>query len=307
MSVDLSAAFIVCDDKDQPGFRQHVEEAVVVSDSHSHSRRPHGDARTVTRPGRFYRHGPDHRQGRSVTFLDVRRCFDFRSVEIGRWVSEPEKDQAAGLFYDALCDLMAILGGREALISLRGTLALQYGIGGQPGSSAHYCPRTRSFALAKNAGPGSIAHEWFHAFDHYICDKAFVNVPRGVFASKAWLGEVAAIHHPLNTLLRGCFSAVLLDESGSESSEMFRVAARVDKQLGALYYSRPEEMCARAFEAFVQDADIRNSFLVKGTRASDDARLGLYPAGRDRERSNAAFAAYFGRLGLAIDRHEARR
>ncbi|MGO1233921.1 MAG: CLCA_X family protein, partial [Marinobacter sp.] len=122
-------------------------------------------------PKQFYRRGPDHRAGAPVTFLDVRRRFQFRSVEIGRWVTEPEKQRSAALFYDALCDLMTILGGTESLISLRGTLALQYGIGGRPGVSAHYTPATRSFALAKNAGPGSIAHEWFHAFDHYIADK----------------------------------------------------------------------------------------------------------------------------------------
>ena len=79
----------------------------------------------------FYRRGPDHRAGACVGFLDVCRRFQFRSVEIGRWVTEPEKQRSASLFYDALCDLMTILGGTESLISLRGTLALQYGIGGR--------------------------------------------------------------------------------------------------------------------------------------------------------------------------------
>lgn len=252
--------------------------------------------------GRFYRQGPDHRRGSPVTFLDVRRRFDFRSVEIGRWVSEPEKNQAAALFYDALCDLMTILHGQEMLISLRGTLALQYGIGGQPGASAHYSSRTRSFALAKNAGPGSIAHEWFHAFDHYVCDKAFNDPPAGVFASKAWLADMPAVEHPLNQLLGDCFRAIMLDPSGREPSELFRVSAMVDKKLGALYYSLPEEICARAFEAFVQDAGIKNSFLVKGTRASEDARLGLYPAGTQRSMINDAFLEYFRRLGGALKR-----
>ncbi|WP_372973042.1 LPD1 domain-containing protein [Marinobacter sp.] len=142
-------------------------------------------------PRSYYRRGPDHRGGAPVTFLDVRRRFQFRTVEIGRWVTEPEKQGSAALFYDALCDLMTILGGTETLISLRGTLALQYGIGGQPAVSAHYTPATRSFALAKNAG--------------------------------------------------------------------------------VLYFSKPEELCARAFEAFVHDADCKNEFLVKGTRETDEA------------------------------------
>ncbi|PRY66432.1 hypothetical protein B0H98_101416 [Vreelandella songnenensis] len=137
----------------------------------------------------FYRNGPHHREGEAASFALIRRQFDFRSIEIGRWVSPQERDKAAELFHDALCDLMLILQGPEALVSLRGSLALQYGSGGRPGVAAHYDPSQRSFALAKNAGPGSIAHEWFHAFDHYIASKCFHGVSARQFASSAWLGD----------------------------------------------------------------------------------------------------------------------
>ena len=248
----------------------------------------------------FYRRGPDHRAGAPVTFLDVRRRFQFRSIEIGRWVTEPEKQRSASLFYDALCDLMTILGGTESLVSLRGTLALQYGIGGRPGVSAHYTPATRSFSLAKNAGPGSIAHEWFHAFDHYIGEKLFGETQRGQFASKLWLGHDDAIRHPLNDRLQACFKAILLDEKGAEPSELFRCSVKADKAAGVQYFSLPEELCARAFEAFVQDADLKNSFLVSGTRESEEAKLGLYPVGEERERVNSAFYSYYTALGRAL-------
>lgn len=249
---------------------------------------------------RFYRQGPDHRGGDEVSFVDIRRRFDFRSIRIGRWVTRAEQQRAAGLFYDALADLMTILRGPEVLVSLRGTLSLQYGTGGRPGVSAHYDPMQRCFSLAKNAGPGSIAHEWFHAFDHYLCDKAFSDAPRGMFASRAWLDDATPVPHPLNDRLSCCFRAILLDASGEGPSELFRVSARTDESLGTLYYSQPEELCARAFEAFVQDSGIRNNFLVKGTRASEEARAGLYPLGVQRERINAAFADYFHSLGTAL-------
>ena len=248
----------------------------------------------------FYRQGPDHRAGAPVTFLDVRRRFQFRSIELGRWVTEPEKQRSASLFYDALCDLMTILGGTESLVSLRGTLALQYGIGGRPGVSAHYTPATRSFSLAKNAGPGSIAHEWFHAFDHYIGEKLFGEAERGQFASKLWLGRDDAIRHPLNDRLQACFKAVLLDEDGAEPSVLFRCSIKADKAAGIQYFSLPEELCARAFEAFVQDADVKNAFLVSGTRESEEAKLGLYPVGAQRERVNRAFHRYYTSLGRAL-------
>ena len=255
-------------------------------------------------PRQFYRTGPDHRAGAPVTFLDVRRRFQFRTVEIGRWVTEPEKQRSAALFYDALCDLMTILNGTESLISLRGSLALQYGIGGRPGVSAHYTPATRSFALAKNAGPGSIAHEWFHAFDHYIADKLFPNTSKAEFGSILWLTREDAIAHPLNERLQACYRTILLDNTGEQPSDLFRQSAKADKAAGVHYFSRPEELCARAFEAFVQDGPVKNAFLVKGTKESEEAQLGLYPQGDQREVINAAFAGYFSGLGQALRRIE---
>lgn len=249
---------------------------------------------------KFYRRSPQQRSQECVTFNDVRKRFDFRSIAIGRWVTEAEKERAAGLFYDALVDLMTILQGPELLISLRGTLAFQYGTGGRPGISAHYEPGSRTFALAKNAGPGAIAHEWFHAFDHYLTDKVFSDAPGNMFASEAWLRDATPIPHPINDQLFACFRAIMLDESGENPSEMFRVSKTADKANGCVYYAEPAEMCARAFEAFIQDACISNNFLVAGTKATEEARLGLYPTGEHRARINAAFTKYFLWLGHAL-------
>ncbi len=252
----------------------------------------------------FYRSGPNHQMGEAASFLSVRKRFQFRSVQIGRWVSESEKQHTAPLFYDALCDLMSILGGNEALISLRGTLALQYGCGGQPGVSAHYEMATRSFSLAKNAGPGSIAHEWFHAFDHYICDKLFTNSGGEHFASAAWLKDQTVIHHGLNQKLEDCYQVILLNEESTQPSDYFKRSHVMDKKTGSFYFSQPEELCARAFEAFIQDASIKNNFLVKGTKQSEEAKLGLYPQGEHRALIAHAFTAYFSTLGANLKRQQ---
>ncbi|MAS25233.1 MAG: hypothetical protein CMI08_12960 [Oceanospirillaceae bacterium] len=263
----------------------------------------------------FYRAGPDHRAllgGVIPDFLTIRQWFDFRGVEIGKWVTQAEQEQAAALFFDALSDLSGILAGTwlnaednlllgQQIISLRGTLALQYGKGGRPGVSAHYSPLERSFALAKNAGPGSIAHEWFHAFDHYIAGKVFGSGhKKTAFGSRLWLDNKPLQPHRLNSLLAQCYAAVLLDQEGRGPSDMFRASAAQDKKHGMLYFSQPEEMCARAFEAFVQDAGIKNAFLVKGTQKSEEAKLGLYPQQLQRARINMAFQNYFSKLTAAL-------
>ena len=251
----------------------------------------------------FYRSGPVTERGQGHTFVDLRRRFDFRSIRVGRWVTEAERDRACGLFYDALIDLMTILNGPESLISLRGNLSFQYGIGGRPGVAAHYDPSQRCFSLAKNAGPGSIAHEWFHALDHYLADKVFSDTDSGMFASAAWLNDRATpVVHPLNDLLFRCFKAILLSEDGKSPSELVDASVRVDQSLNTLYYSKPEELCARAFEAFVQDGAIRNNFLVSGTKATAEAEKGLYPLDGQRLRINAAFADYFSALGGALNK-----
>lgn len=233
-------------------------------------------------------------------FAAIRRQYDFRSIGIGNWVTADEQQQAAHRFGDALQDLKAILGGPESLISLRGSLSLEYGIGGQRGVSAHYTPAKRSLSLAKNAGAGSLAHEWFHALDHYLASHTFTEAPPDCFASAAWLKELPPVAHPLNSLLFQCFRAILVSEDGQQPSTLFHASARMDRELGTHYYSRPEEMGARAFEAFVQDAPIRSPFLVRGTRQTDEARAGLYPQAPQRRTINQAFHAYFTRLGNAL-------
>jgi hypothetical protein len=241
-----------------------------------------------------------------INFVMIRRQFDFRGIEMGRWVTPVERDRAAVNFHKALVDLMSVLQGPELLISLRGTLGLQYGKGGRPGVAAHYVPATRQLSLAKNAGAGSLAHEWFHAFDHYMGEKMFQHVSPSHFASVSWLNSSKMQlsrnkePHPLNLLLAECFKAIMLSEEGEEPSDMFQASRLADQKLKIVYYAKPEEMAARAFEAFVEDTKPTSTFLVKGSRYSEEAKMGLYPQGEQRQRINQAFNNYFSLLGRAL-------
>lgn len=243
-----------------------------------------------------------------INFVIIRRQFDFRGIEMGRWVTPDERDRAAVNFYRALEDLMSVLQGPELLISLRGTLGLQYGKGGRPGVAAHYMPATRQLSLAKNAGAGSLAHEWFHAFDHYMGEKMFQHVSTSHFASACWLNSAQLQlsrnrqPHPLSLLLAECFKVIMLNEQGDEPSDMFQISRLTDQKLKVIYYAKPEEMAARAFEAFVEDTKPTSTFLVKGSRHSEEAKIGLYPQGEQRLRINQAFQNYFSLLGLALSK-----
>lgn len=249
---------------------------------------------------RFYRTGRDHRGGWLVSFADVHRHFGFKSLKLGRWVTHEEKEVTAQLFFDALSDLQDILQAPVVLLSLRHTLSLAYGTGGQYGVMAHYEPASRTFALAKNAGPGAIAHEWFHAFDHYITDRFLSSPNSGLFASEGYWNGASVHSHPLNNLLAACYNTVFYRDADANLTEYVQRSLAADQENGQTYYSLPYELMARAFEAYVQDSVIKNNFLASGTQRSHDAKRGLYPQGAHRQAINQAFAHYFGQLSARL-------
>jgi hypothetical protein len=248
----------------------------------------------------FYRNGPSHRDGADVSFQDIVKIFGFRTATIGKWVTTEEQQIAANLFFDALCDLMDILQVPEAVISLNGSLSLAFGSGGRKHSSAHYESNTKKLALAKNAGGGALAHEWFHAFDHYICDKLFVQASHEQFASQCWLQDKKQISHQLNKKLSQCFEAIFLGPGKSQPNEYVKRSAQADNLLQIFYYARPQEMVARAFEACIQDHSTKNAFLVQGTIQSPEAKMGIYPAEELRTTISKNILDYFYHLGRGL-------
>ena len=56
-------------------------------------------------------------------------------------------------------------------LSLNGELAIAFGArghGGEEAAAAHYEPGHQVINMTKIKGAGSLAHEWFHALDHYL-------------------------------------------------------------------------------------------------------------------------------------------
>lgn len=249
----------------------------------------------------YYRNGDNHRAGADVTFQDVRKVFGFRSIEIGRWVTREEQQRAANLFFDALCDLADLLCVPTPVISLNGTLSLAFGKGGNRYASAHYNSSNGQLALAKNAGGGALAHEWFHAFDHYIASRAFENATPLSFASQLWLTEGKAIDHPLNQHLFTFFKTIMLSPNGAQTSDYVQRAVRIDKAMSSFYFAQPAELAARAFECVLQHQKIKNHFLVAGTKQSAEAELGAYLTPSEIQDASPAVFHYFDLLGQAVN------
>ena len=245
----------------------------------------------------FTRQGPDYRFDDQVDFSDIRTTFGFRSMVVGKWVTKEERYISANLIYDALADLAQILHLPPNAIGLRGKLNFAFGHGGQKGVQAHYNAGSQTLALAKNAGGGALAHEWFHAFDHHISEHLFKVKPRYGFASKLWLSNTPNLMHPLNDALNSFYKEVFLDASGENANEFVQACIKHDQAHNMNYMSMPEEIAARCFEACIYaHPNIKNSFLVGGLQSSNL----IYPPAQHTTKANKALNHYFQLLGYAL-------
>ena len=116
--------------------------------------------------------GTDWRGGKDVTPEQFEQVFGFRGVEFGNWVNQGknsrERQWMLNNAFDAFNDLAEALNLPPKAMALDGTLGLAFGSRGHGKASAHYEPVAHVINLTKTKGYSSLAHEWFHALDHYI-------------------------------------------------------------------------------------------------------------------------------------------
>jgi hypothetical protein len=123
----------------------------------------------VTRKGKEHRPG-----GKDVKPSDFQEAFNFRGGEFGKWQMNQDGQTSLNHAYDALHDLADVVGLPPRAMSLNGKLAIAFGsrgTGGKHSAKAHYEPEKEVINLTKMKGAGSLAHEWFHALDHYMAQQ----------------------------------------------------------------------------------------------------------------------------------------
>lgn len=113
----------------------------------------------------------DARGGRDVEARELLTVFGFRGIEFGNWVPQDERQAVINFAFDAMHALCETLGVERQMAGLYGELALAFGSrgrGGKGAALAHYEPGRTVVNLTRIKGAGSLAHEWFHAFDNYL-------------------------------------------------------------------------------------------------------------------------------------------
>jgi hypothetical protein len=110
--------------------------------------------------------------------LELKNNFNLRDVQSGNWVlNDPE---SAKFHVENIAmgfsDLSDMTGIPDNLLSMNGRLAMAIGARGtgnagwKGAATANYEPVERVINLTKMKGGGSLAHEWFHAFDNLISE-----------------------------------------------------------------------------------------------------------------------------------------
>ena len=215
------------------------------------------------------RDGVDWRGGGDVTPELFSDTFGFRGVQFGNYVENERRKDDLNDAYDALMDMASVLNIAPKALSLDGTLGLAFGARGKGGlnpASAHYEPDHKVINLTKTNGAGSLAHEWFHAFDNYIADttlearhgKTHTYFTEGIASNKYNYIFTQDESNPLHATA---------DELSRVINILKERSVEMDKRRsGKAYWSKEIEIAARAFEAGIKEALLqkgcRNDYLV---------------------------------------------
>lgn len=194
--------------------------------------------------------GDDHRDGKNATPEQFQEAFGFRGVEFGNYVEQKRRQDDLNRAYDSLMDLAAILNLPPKALSLEGKLGLAFGArgrGGKNAPAAHYEPGKVVINLTKNSGPGSLAHEWWHALDNYF------NI-RDSFATESSVVSLASrgseFFQPegIRPEMVQAFGEIVrvVRESG-----LPKRSQELDRKRSKDYWSTMTEMSARSFENYV--------------------------------------------------------
>lgn len=228
--------------------RQHLTDHIDAIEAQWDSLKIHPDYR---RPINAPRQGPERREG-DVTPELFQETFGFRGVEFGNWVANERRQQDLNQAFDALMDLAEAVAVPPRALSLDGSLGLAFGArgtGGKTPAAAHYEPYAVAINLTKEAGPGTLAHEWWHGFDNY-----FARLDQtGSTEAKALDSFASTLKRGPKNMRQEVLDAFQKITQAIRQSPFAKRSTDLDDARSKPYYGTMIEMTARAFERYVRD------------------------------------------------------
>lgn len=201
-------------------------------------------------------------------------AFPFRGVEFGNWVTQLERAASLNEAYDALCDLADVLGVSPETITLNHQLALAFGARGSGKALAHYERLKTVINLTKKKGAGSLAHEWFHALDNYLCIRSGQSL-------------LMATDNPDSVNNNAIYGAITKLTTTIKLSGFYKRSEKIDQLKSKPYWATMVELTARAFEKYIitklTERGQVNDYLANIKSNEEYVRSDVYPYPTDEE------------------------
>lgn len=223
-----------------------------------------------------------------VTDDDWQNAYAFYGVEFGNWTNQDYRQIAMNMAFEAFDDLARAMGISRHDLNLQyrddQCLSLAFGARGRSKALAHYEHARNVINLTKKRGAGCLAHEYGHAFDHFL--GKFMGVQ---YASEHIAMDLCKEVQDLMRLI--CYRS----PNFSKGSEAFDSAFC---KVGNGYWASHCEMFARAFESFILDKlfelGIVDDYLVYQNKENYKIQTaaGTYyciPVAEERKKINKAF------------------
>ena len=195
-----------------------------------------------------------------ITADVLKKTFDFRYVNVDINLDEKQEQDMLDVSYDTFRQLAMLLNIPMNAIGLGRNLTLNIGLMRMDlTTGACYSPQYRALNFKGLDSFKHIAHEWFHAFDHYL-NYAHDNMnAKGLFSEDCY-NETTHYGKPAQDNIAAVIKAIDDTPYYSRSAGVAK-ASRYGK-----YWTSNCELLARAFEVYVkclmEKHDINNSHLV---------------------------------------------
>lgn len=198
-----------------------------------------------------------------ITADILKKTFDFRYVNVDINLDEKQEQDMLDVSYDTFRQLAMLLNIPMNAIGLGRNLTLNIGLMRMDlTTGACYSPQYRALNFKGLESFKHIAHEWFHAFDHYL-NYALIagnNInAKGLFSEECY-NETTHYGKPAQDNIAAVIKAI-------DGTPYYSRAAGVAKasRFGK-YWTSNCELLARAFEVYVKKLmekhEINNSHLV---------------------------------------------
>jgi len=200
----------------------------------------------------------------------VQELFNFKGGEFGNWVNQKERQAVLQMSTEAFLDLAATIGAKPSEVSLNSSISIAFGSRGKARTNAHYEPMKNVIALTRLSGGGALAHEWFHAFDHFygkysLEDENILFENSNTFISKdfSWRDFVSLKydHNRGENIIRNILPK-LKDEN---SIKIFNIQKNILEQCYKLKYNNFSLDSSSSIELMI-DLEKQNEYLKKYKR-----------------------------------------